>query len=217
MIVVNIFGAPGSGKSTTAHLLTGLLKKCHVSCELAGEYAKDIVLDQSPHFLTNQSRILGEQSWRVERIASSGADIAITDSPVALVSFYATLLYPERYAEDFRKLVLQTHAEWESTNFLLERRHHYETRGRYQTEEQSDEIGKKMISWLDDHKISATRIATSDMVAERIFCELISSGRADVPALGRTSARKIAASLLADAHNEDEISVSTKAIGKLAE
>lgn len=215
MLVVNLFGAPGAGKSTLAHLLTGLLKKCHVPCELASEYAKDVVLDRSPHFLTNQFRILGEQSWRVERIAASGAEVAVTDSPVALVAFFAKTLYPERYSSDFVELVMAAHREWPSFDFYLRRNHPYESRGRLQSETEASALADAMLSFVSDVGLSPLVLPSSDVVAERVFCELVASRRLAIPPLGIPSARRVAAFLLASPSCPEDVECACAALSVL--
>ena len=43
MIVVNFFGAPGSGKTTAALGIAGYLKRKHLNAEYVSEFAKDQV------------------------------------------------------------------------------------------------------------------------------------------------------------------------------
>lgn len=40
-LVINLFGAPGSGKSSGAAYIFSQLKKLGIDCELVTEYAKD--------------------------------------------------------------------------------------------------------------------------------------------------------------------------------
>ena len=48
-LVINLFGGPGCGKSTIAALLFGKLKQNGINCEMALEYAKDKVWEESGH------------------------------------------------------------------------------------------------------------------------------------------------------------------------
>jgi hypothetical protein len=64
--VVNLFAAPGSGKSTTASGL--FLKNRGVNAELTGEYAKDLTWAKRQHTLQDQIYVFGKQHHRVWRL-----------------------------------------------------------------------------------------------------------------------------------------------------
>lgn len=54
MIVVNLFGAPGAGKSTGAAYIFSLLKMAGVNAELVTEFAKDKTWEHNTKALDNQ-------------------------------------------------------------------------------------------------------------------------------------------------------------------
>ena len=60
-IVVNLFGAPGSGKSTGAAFIFSQLKMKNVNCELITEYAKDKTWENNAAALECQEYIFGKQ------------------------------------------------------------------------------------------------------------------------------------------------------------
>ena len=66
-LVVNLFGGPGCGKSTVAALLFGKLKQHGVNCEMALEYAKDKVWEESFKTLEDQIYIFGKQLHKIWR------------------------------------------------------------------------------------------------------------------------------------------------------
>lgn len=68
MKVINLFAGPGSGKSTTCAGVFSKLKLAGVNCEMALEYAKDKVWEQSFHTLDNQIYIFGKQLHRLWRL-----------------------------------------------------------------------------------------------------------------------------------------------------
>lgn len=47
MIIINLYGSPGSGKSTAAAYIFSKLKMKGVECELVTEVAKDLVWDEN--------------------------------------------------------------------------------------------------------------------------------------------------------------------------
>lgn len=59
MIVVDFYGAPGSGKSVAAAYVFSKLKMLDVKCELVTEFAKDEVWGGSIKALQNQAYVFG--------------------------------------------------------------------------------------------------------------------------------------------------------------
>jgi ABC-type glutathione transport system ATPase component len=53
-IMVNIYGGPGCGKSTTAAGVFTLLKIHKIDCELVTEFAKDLTWENRHKTLENQ-------------------------------------------------------------------------------------------------------------------------------------------------------------------
>ncbi len=60
-LIVNLFGGPGAGKSTMAAGLFSELKWRGINCELATEYAKEKVWEESYAIFENQIYIFGKQ------------------------------------------------------------------------------------------------------------------------------------------------------------
>lgn len=67
-LVVNLYGAPGSGKSTGAAYIFAKLKMLGVNCELITEFAKDKVWENNLEVFNNQLYILGKQSFKTSRV-----------------------------------------------------------------------------------------------------------------------------------------------------
>ena len=60
MLVVNLFGAPGAGKSTdSAIYIFSQLKINGINAELVTEFAKNIIWEHNRKALTNQIYMLG--------------------------------------------------------------------------------------------------------------------------------------------------------------
>lgn len=137
MIVINLFGGPGSGKSTTAAGIFFKLKLMGVNCELVTEYAKDMVWrEMSQSAFEDQLYITAKQNHRLERLRNK-VDIAITDSPLLLSLIYSE----ENYLEGkFKDMVSSLWNKYENYNFFIVRRKKYNPIGRNQTEKESDKI-----------------------------------------------------------------------------
>ena len=72
MKVINLFGGPGSGKSTTAASVFSKLKIMGYNVELVTEFAKDMVWEQHDSIFDNQLLIFAEhKNLKVELLISS--------------------------------------------------------------------------------------------------------------------------------------------------
>lgn len=141
MILINLAGGPGTGKSTSAAHLFAELKMEGVKAELVGEEAKDIVYDQCYPLFNNQVLICGKQWQRILRLQRAGCEVAISDSPLIQGMMYVqdSPFYEELFAlvRKLETLVPQTRNVW------LNRVKPYTTFGRMQTEEQARELDIK--------------------------------------------------------------------------
>lgn len=151
-IVINLFGAPGSGKSTGAAFIFSQLKMRGINCELITEYAKDKTWEKNMEALGCQEYIFGKQSFRMKRCRDK-VDVIITDSPLPLGIFYNT---NPVLGEHYENLVLDVFNTYENMNYALVRDKPYNPIGRNQTEAESDEIGDRIQFFLEDHDIPYT-------------------------------------------------------------
>ncbi len=142
--VVNLFGAAGSGKSTLASGLHYELKKMWIQAEIAREYAKDVIHQNTPHWFEQAVLVLAEQSSRIEFIADK-YDYVITDGPIMLASWYA----PKTYSPAFHHLCRELFDGFQNINFFLHRTHPYDSNGRMETERQARQNEVYMRQWLD--------------------------------------------------------------------
>lgn len=151
-IVINLFGGPGSGKSTGAAYIFSRLKMAGVNCELITEYAKDCTWEKRTMALDCQEYILGKQSYRMWRCADK-VDVIITDSPLPTGLFYN---HDPALDESFSKVVMNLFNKYDNHNYCLIRTKEYNPIGRNQTKEEADEIGDKIQFFLDDNEIKYT-------------------------------------------------------------
>jgi tRNA uridine 5-carbamoylmethylation protein Kti12 len=97
MLIVNLFGGPGCGKSTTAAALFAHLKNNGVRAELVHEAAKRFIYKGATAQLKNQVYVLAKQWSHIEDLDRAGCEVAISDSPLICNLMYAEShgYYPE--------------------------------------------------------------------------------------------------------------------------
>lgn len=115
--IINIFGNPGSGKSTIAAYLFSEMKARGLEVELVTETAKDLVWDNDYTRLENQILVFGMQLHRLNTLCSK-VDYVITDSPLLLqLGYYRQRNLPA--PAEFEKLVMDYNNQFINTNILL--------------------------------------------------------------------------------------------------
>ncbi len=169
MKVINFFGAPCAGKSTSAAELFSLMKKNGVRCELITEVAKDMIYDGNTSGLKNQNLIFATQEHRFFRLLDKGIDYAITDSPLLFSAFYA----PQDYPPEFKKLCFHFFNKYENMNFYLKRNHAYSLIGRIHNEEDSAKVDRNMHAFLVNNSIPFTEMLASDSTAQKVLDYLL--------------------------------------------
>ena len=168
MIVINLWGAPGSGKSTTSAGLFFLMKINKLKVELVTEYAKDLVWDRHEVMFGNQLAIFSEQNRRLHRLIDHGMDFAITDSPLLLPSFYK----PAGYYATFDAMVEETFHSYNNLNFFLERVESFEKIGRRHNEAQSLQIAEDMKTFMTDRNVEFDVIQANPTTPDVIFKDI---------------------------------------------
>ncbi|KWU24782.1 AAA family ATPase [Burkholderia cenocepacia] len=165
--VINLFGAPGMGKSSVASGLFWLMKSHHMSVELVSEYAKYLVLSGRSWQLTEeQTYLFAKQHHKQLIIERNNYEFAVTDSPLSLSEFYA----PKGFYESFGGLVDEASARFENINFFVSRDlsagAHFENRGREHDREQSLEVEERMRAFLERKGLTYTELQIrSDLLA----------------------------------------------------
>lgn len=151
MKVINLFGGPGVGKSTTAAGLFYEMKKAQLNVELVTEYAKDAVWEKRYNLLDDQLYIFAKQHRRIARLAEHGIDWVVTDSPIALGLVY---LKPDTLGPLFPDLVMQVFNGFENHSFLLRRSFGYNPVGRAQKDlEEAEQFDRKVTALLDQYSV----------------------------------------------------------------
>ncbi len=165
--VINFFGGPGTGKSTTAAGLFFNMKSRGINCELAPEYAKDAVWGETTAVLKNQIYVFGKQHNRIHRLQGK-VDYVITDSPLMM-----SCMYGEHLGETFCKLVKEEHYKLQNINIFLRRDKEYNPSGRMQNEAEAKEMDTYLQQMLDSYGIGYTIIKANAMAPVNALVEVL--------------------------------------------
>lgn len=142
--IINLYGGPGTGKSTSAAYLYYILKKSHVNAELVREYVKDWAWEGRQISTNDQIYFLGKQVRR-ESMLYGKVDVIVTDSPVMMNLYYAQRYCPQTLGEGIRASTLSFYRQaaddgHKHVHVMLKRNKPYKSEGRYQMEDEAREI-----------------------------------------------------------------------------
>ena len=156
--IVNLYGGPGAGKSTSAAYLYYMLKKQGANVELVREYVKDWAWEKRNITTFDQIYFLGKQTRR-ESMLYGKVKWIVTDSPVMMNLYYAHRYCSPSLAEGVRAGTLSFYRQaaedgHKHVHVLLERTKPYAAEGRYQTEAEAKEIDGGVKRVLEDLKVS---------------------------------------------------------------
>lgn len=154
-LVVNLYGGPGTGKSTTAALTFGLLKSRGHNAELVTEVAKDLTWEERHHAIRCQPYVFGKQMFRIERLLGQ-VDVIVTDSPILLSTVYGRAL-----GSNFRNYVLDVFRSWDTLDVFLRRDHEvhpFNPKGRLQNEEEAKALDGEIRGMLDSFGVSYSEV-----------------------------------------------------------
>jgi hypothetical protein len=171
-LIVNFYGGPGSGKSTTAAGVFSILKQRGVNAELVFEYTKTWAwLGRTPNKY-DELYLLGKQSQR-EAVLYGKVDVLLTDRPLLMSSFYATWFgLTELGAVMKQAAEAVTHMtvadDHVTKNVFLERTKPFSSHGRYQTEIEARKMDNILKSFVEYHHQMTTSEATFNDLADKI-------------------------------------------------
>lgn len=178
MLVVNLFGAPGAGKSTGAAYVFSKLKMAGINAELVTEYAKDKVWEGNEEVFKNQAYIFGKQYFRISRLQGK-VDVVVTDSPLLLSSFYAD---DPVLGDTFDQMVMSVFTSYDSFNAFIVRVKPYNEAGRFQTEEESDRVAAQLQSFLAERGIPYFPYAGCEQAYDMMVNDILLKIQSENPA-----------------------------------
>ena len=170
MININLFGGPGTGKSTTAAGLFYLMKTDDYKVEYIQEFAKELTFGNDLTRLSDQLLVLGEQHHRMFRLKNQ-VDFLIHDSPFVMGLTYLqddAHLPKDIYAE----LITTMFASYNNINIFLKRNveeHGYQEYGRSQTLDQAIEKDNQIKAMMLEHNIPFYEVEMGPKSTSTIF------------------------------------------------
>lgn len=162
--VINLYGAPGVGKSTLAAELFAELKKRNISTEITLEFAKELVYNEDKRLLSDQLIVLAEQYRRIF-VLNGKVNFIITDSPVLLSIFYNKInkSYPEQY---FSEIAYNAHNKFKNLNILIERNFEYNPQGRNETEQEAYAIQEEIKNYFKSINLKYLSVKSNNALNE---------------------------------------------------
>lgn len=152
-LIVNILGGPGCGKSSMTASVFSFLKWNDVNCEMALEYAKEVVWSKTENLLRNQLFVFGQQHNKIYHLLDK-VDVVVTDSPLLL-----SIIYDTKRNSNLKSLVLDEFSKYNNVNYLLTRKKKYNPSGRLQTEDEAKGIDLEIRELLKNYAIPHKEIA----------------------------------------------------------
>lgn len=165
-LVLNIFGGPGSGKTTLASRLFSALKQHGIESASPEEHAKLAIWSNQPWLLDQQTILLG-RTWETLHALHDKVDVVIVDSPIMLCSVYAG----NREPICFHQLVADIHRRTDRANLLLQRDPNleYSMNGRRENAREARVVDERIMTTLDLNSEPFTEIARDDDAIENIL------------------------------------------------
>lgn len=171
--IINLFGGPGVGKSTTASGLFYSLKQNGIVCDSPYEFPKQVAWEENYSQISDQLYIFANQHRGIVR-SYGKVDYIIMDSPLLLSLIYKNGYindYPASfYKNSFDSMVMELFSSYDNINILLENTENkFEFEGRLQNYNESLIFDNKIKKMLDDFVIPYKKV----MVGENTIKEII--------------------------------------------
>lgn len=165
MKVINLFGGPGTGKSTTAADLFAFMKWKNINVELVNEYAKEVTWEERYQILEDQLYIMAKQNHKLWRLKGK-VDWVITDSPLILSLVYAK---PDYLPKHYQAFGHELYDHYDNVNIFLRREKPYHKVGRSQTEEEARIKDAEILTMLELNGYDYTTVAANQDAKHTIF------------------------------------------------
>lgn len=172
-IIINLFGGPGSGKSTVASGLFYTFKSKGLSCDNPYEFPKQVAWEDNKSQISDQLYIFANQHRGIVR-SYGKVNYIILDSPLLLSLVYKngyTGDYPAKFYNDsFDSMVLELFKSYENINIFLDRAdRQFQQEGRFQSKKESEEVDRKIKTIMDENDIPYHNVKVGDNELRQII------------------------------------------------
>ena len=164
-LIINFIGEPGAGKSWASWYISAKLKQNGFKVEYLPEFAKSKLYEHSEKVFTCEPYIFGKQLYKMHSM-SDEVDIIVTDSTIILPHFYEK---DEQAKELLKQLELYHFNQFNNLNICLMRDHDYKQEGRFQTEDQAEQLHNEMMHFLMLNNIDYYSFFTSHIESEHFW------------------------------------------------
>ncbi|MGL5691242.1 MAG: AAA family ATPase [Bacteroidales bacterium] len=136
-LIVNLFGGPGTGKSSMASTVFSILKWKGVTCEYVSEYAKELVWSERNKTFEDELYIFAKQHHRIKNCVGK-VDVIITDRPLFMSIPYNRIYGSNKntsvsWDSYYEKLVFETVSMYDNYNIYLTRKKDFNEVGRQES------------------------------------------------------------------------------------
>lgn len=167
MKVINLLSAPGSGKSTTGQILSGMLSIADYRVEYIPEFAKFATFSNNQAALSDQIYMFAKQENRLHVLRSAKLDFVVMDGPLPVALLYA----PDDYFRFYEPLVMEVFGSYDNLNFFLRRNPKlaYKTEGRNETLAQARPLDDKLEQLLTKYQVPFEDYLVERSLPARLF------------------------------------------------
>lgn len=151
-LILNFLGQPSSGKTSLSVKLFAKLKELNLNVEYSPEVVKTWCYTGQKVTKYDQYYLFGSEVYQQSRLFNA-VDVIISDSSPILAAFYN--YYYNHGDNSLSPACREFYRKVEGDgiqvlNFFLPRKKKYVAKGRYQTEEQADEVAVDLKNWLNE-------------------------------------------------------------------
>ena len=166
---INLYGGPGSGKSTNASMLFATCKsmvadqKLDATFELIQEEVKTWAYEGRRPIGFDQVKLFASQMNREELPLRNGVDFVISDSPLLLNLAYAKKNCSVGTYEGLRQIWAEFELQYPSFNiFLCRGNKPYVSNGRFETHDEAKKMDEAIIEMLNSEVDSWVSVGYND-------------------------------------------------------